>query len=39
MMDPSEIMLEKLDSHMQKREINTAHPTQKSIQNVWKILM
>lgn len=39
MIDPSKIMLEKLDSHMQKNEINTAHPIQKSIQNVWEILM
>lgn len=31
----SKIMLEKLDNHVQKNEINTAHPTtQKSIQNI-----
>lgn len=40
MMDPSKIIqLEKLDSHMQKSEINTAHHTQKLIQSIWKILM
>ena len=39
MIDPSKIMLEKPDSHMQKNEISTAHPTQKPIQNVWEILM